>query len=111
MERRSYEGDAVAILLANGQYFGTGANIAPRATLVDGLLDVQVFSVSKWRIPLLYRKATRGLHLGRRGVHRFRSGRLRIETSVPWPVEVDGDYLGPTPVDVSVRPGALLVKI
>lgn len=111
MESRSHRGNAVTIVLANGQYFGTGANIAPRATPTDGLLDVQVFSVPKWRIPLLYRKAIRGLHLSHPGVHRYRSGTLRIETSARWPVEIDGDYLGVTPVEVSVRRSALLLKI
>jgi YegS/Rv2252/BmrU family lipid kinase len=110
-EHRSYEGDAITVVLANGQYFGAGVNIAPRATLVDGLLDVQVFAVSKVRIPLLYRKAMRGLHLADPGVIRHRAARIRLDTPAPWPVEVDGDYLGDTPISVSVLPGALRFKI
>jgi YegS/Rv2252/BmrU family lipid kinase len=111
MEHTTYRGMAITIVLANGQYFGTGANVAPRATLVDGLLDVQIFALSKWRVPLLYRKATRGLHLSHPGVHRYRSGRLTIETGDPWPVEIDGDYLGETPVEVWMIPGAIRLKI
>jgi diacylglycerol kinase (ATP) len=110
-ERRTFAGDAVTIVLANGQYFGAGVNIAPRATLMDGLLDVQVFTVSKVRIPLVYRKATRGLHLGDPGVKRYRAAEITVETAAPWPVEVDGDYLGDTPVRVSVLPGAIRFKI
>ncbi|MBU1865237.1 MAG: diacylglycerol kinase family lipid kinase [Actinobacteria bacterium] len=110
-ERRTFEGDAITVVLANGQYFGAGVNIAPRATLIDGLLDVQVFTVSKSRIPLLYRKATRGLHLSDPGVERYRAERISIATDVPWPVEIDGDYLGETPIEVSLLPGALRFKI
>lgn len=110
-ERRAFEGEAITVVLANGQYFGAGVNIAPRATLMDGVLDVQVFTVSKARIPLLYRKATRGLHLGDPGVQRYRAAEVTVETSSPWPIEVDGDYLGETPVRVSVLPGALRFKI
>jgi diacylglycerol kinase family enzyme len=111
MERGTYSDRAITIVIANGQYFGAGVNIAPRSTLVDGLFDVQVFAVSRRQIPLLYRSALRGLHLRHPGVRRFRSGELRIETPAPWPIEVDGDPLGETPVSVSVREGALRFKI
>ena len=110
-ERRTFEGTAITIVLANGQFFGAGVNIAPRATLVDGLLDVQVFTVTKARIPLLYRKGVRGLHLSDPGVQRHRAATVRITTETPWPVEIDGDYLGTTPVEVSLVPGALRFKI
>jgi len=110
-ERRVFRGDAITVVLANGQYFGAGVNIAPRATLMDGLFDVQVFTVSKARIPLLYRKATRGLHLSDPGVKRYRAAKVAIDTGEPWPVEIDGDYLGETPIEVSLLPGALRFKI
>lgn len=110
-ERGSFKGAAITVVCANGQYFGAGVNIAPRSTLVDGLFDVQVFTVSKARIPLLYRKATRGLHLSDPGVKRFRAERVTIETASSWPVEIDGDYLGETPIEISMLPGALRFKI
>jgi YegS/Rv2252/BmrU family lipid kinase len=110
-ERQEFTGKAITIVCANGQYFGAGVNIAPKATLVDGVLDLQVFSVSKTRIPFLYRKAVHGLHLSDPGVKRFRAGRISIRTESPWPVEVDGDPLGDTPADISVIPGGLRFKI
>ena len=110
-DRHHFVGRAITVVLANGQYFGAGVNIAPRATLVDGLLDVQIMTVSKLRIPLLYRKALHGLHLGDPNVQRFRSARVSVTTEPAWPVEIDGDYLGETPVEVGVVPGGLLFKI
>jgi YegS/Rv2252/BmrU family lipid kinase len=110
-ERHTFEGKAITIVCANGQYFGAGVNIAPRATLVDGVFDLQVFTVSKTRIPLVYRKAVRGLHLGDPGVRRYRAARISIRSDSPWPVEVDGDPLGDTPADISILPGALRFKI
>jgi diacylglycerol kinase family enzyme len=111
MERRTYQGRAIAVVLANGQFFGSGLNIAPKATLVDGLLDVQVFSGTRWSAIPIVPRVRRGLHLSHPSVQRFRSGKLRIEADRPWPIEVDGDYLGETPVDISVLPGALRIKI
>jgi diacylglycerol kinase family enzyme len=53
----------------------------------------------------------RGLHLSHPSVKRFRSGSLLVDADRPWPIEIDGDYLGETPVRVRVLPGALRIKI
>ena len=111
MERRSFEGSAANIVLSNGQFFGFGANVAPKATLVDGLLDVQVFACSKWKAVGLYPKVIKGTHLSEPTIRRFRSGDLAIETDHPWPVEVDGDYLGTTPFRARVLRRAIRFKL
>jgi diacylglycerol kinase (ATP) len=109
--RRSYQGRALAVILANGQYFAGGWNIAPKAALMDGLLDVQVIDVPKTAAPRLVPKLIRGLHLTERGVRRLTLDKVRLETDVPWPVEADGDYLGNTPLVASVLPAAVDLKI
>lgn len=111
MGERSWEGSALTVVLANGQFFGGGVNIAPRATLVDGLLDVQVFACSRARALLLHPKAIRGMHLSDPAVRRFRADEVVLETTRPFPIEVDGDYLGETPLRARVEPGALRFKI
>jgi YegS/Rv2252/BmrU family lipid kinase len=110
-ERRTFEDEALAVVLANGQFFGSNLNIAPKATLVDGVLDVQVFSCSRLQAVPIVRKARRGLHLRHPAVTRFSAAQIEITTRRPWPIEVDGDYLGETPVRVRVLPGALRIKI
>ena len=107
MERRHFTGRAANVVLANGQFFGFGANVAPKATLVDGVLDVEVFACSKWRAMALYPRVVRGTHLTDKDVRRYRSGDLLVETARPWPVEVDGDYLGSTPLRARVLPAAI----
>ncbi len=37
-------GRAIEVVIANGQFFGGGMNIAPKASASDGIADVQVFS-------------------------------------------------------------------
>lgn len=110
-ERRRYESDALAVVMANAQFFAAGWNIAPKATLVDGVLDMQVINCPKTRAPALVPKIIKGTHLSDRAVRRFSAARFDIETAVPWPVEVDGDYLGNTPVSGWVVPAALRLKI
>ncbi|MFP3913556.1 MAG: diacylglycerol/lipid kinase family protein [Actinomycetota bacterium] len=110
-ERREYAGPALAVVMANGQFFAGGWNIAPKAMLVDGKLDLQVIDVPKSQAPTLVPKIVKGLHLGHRGVHRISAASFRLETELPWPVEVDGDPLGNTPVSGRVLPAAIRLKI
>ena len=108
---RSFEGEAIAVVFANGQFFGGGFNIAPRATLVDGMLDVQIITAKKREALRLVPKVARGLHLTDRAVRRFTASEVRVETAVPWPVEIDGEYVGNTPVLARVQGGRIALKI
>lgn len=110
-EKRTYESAALAVIIANAQYFAGGWNVAPKATLVDGVVDIQVIDTKKRRAPSLVPKVIRGTHLRDRAVRRLVAAEFQIATSVPWPVEVDGDYIGNTPVSGRVVPAALTLKI
>ncbi|MFZ0014524.1 MAG: YegS/Rv2252/BmrU family lipid kinase [Acidimicrobiia bacterium] len=110
-ERRTYESEALAVILANAQFFAGGWNVAPKATLVDGVLDVQIINCRKTRAPALVPKIVKGTHLADRSVRRFSAATFTIETDVSWPLEADGDYIGNTPVSGRVLPAALRLKI
>ena len=110
-ERRTYESEALAVILANAQFFAGGWNVAPRATLIDGVLDVQVINCGKTRAPALVPKIIRGTHLSDPAVRRFSAASFEIDTDIPWPLEADGDYIGNTPVSGRVVPAALRLKI
>ena len=111
MERRTFAGRANTVVFANGQYFGFNMNVAPRASPSDGLLDVQVFVGPKTSALSLLPKVSRGRHLAHPMVHRFRTEAATVVTERPWPIEVDGDYLGETPVSVRVEPRSLRLKV
>ena len=110
-ERRTYESDALAVIMANAQFFAGGWNVAPKATLVDGVLDMQIINCAKQRAPALVQKIIRGNHLTDPAVRRFSAAAFTIETDVQWPLEADGDYVGNTPVSGRVIPAALRLKI
>jgi diacylglycerol kinase (ATP) len=110
-ERRTYESDALAVIMANAQFFAGGWNVAPKATLVDGVLDMQIIDCAKQRAPALVQKIITGNHLTDRAVRRFSAATFTIETDVEWPLEADGDYIGNTPVSGRVIPAALRLKI
>jgi len=109
--RRKFSGLALTVVAANAQFFGGGFNIAPRASMVDGLLDIQVISSRRREVAALMRKARGGNHLADPGVRRFVVPEARIEADPPWPVEVDGEPIGRTPLLVRLRAGSLRLMI
>ncbi|MDH3189386.1 MAG: YegS/Rv2252/BmrU family lipid kinase [Acidimicrobiia bacterium] len=110
-ERRTIESEALAVIFANAQFFAGGWNVAPRATLIDGLLDIQVINTAKTRAPALVPKIVRGTHLTDRAVRRISAAEFDLTTSASWPVEADGDLLGNTSVAGRVIPAAINLKI
>lgn len=109
--KRAFHGEAIAVVFANGQFFGGGFNIAPKASLVDGELDVQVIAATKRQAVRLVPKVMRGLHLTDPAVKRFSVPEIRLETEIPWPVEVDGEFIGNTPVVARVQRDRIALKI
>ncbi len=110
-EKRVYESEALAVIFANAQFFAGGWNVAPKATLIDGVADMQIINARKRNAPALVPKIIKGTHLRDPAVRRFSAGNFVIETGVPWPIEVDGDYVGNTPVSGRVVPAAIQLKI
>ena len=99
------------MILANGQFIGAGYNIAPRASMADGLLDVQVITSSRRRMGRLAARARGGNHLSDPGVRRYQAAEVRIEAEEPWPVEADGEPLGDSPLLVRVQAGRIALKV
>ncbi len=109
--RREFCGPALAVVVANAQFFGGGFNIAPRASMVDGLLDVQIITSRRREVAGLMRRARGGDHLADPAVRRFVAPEARIETDLPWPVEVDGEPIGETPLLVRLQAGSIRLMI
>ncbi len=108
---RTFLGPAINVVMANGQYFGGGLNIAPRATVMDGLLDIQVFSGPRRQAFSVMPRVIRGLHLSHPGVRRFIGSEFALESEVPLPVEADGEMIGSGSVKGWLEPGAIRFKI
>ncbi|MGI9642680.1 MAG: diacylglycerol/lipid kinase family protein [Acidimicrobiia bacterium] len=107
IDRHRFEGDAINVVAANGQFFGGGLNIAPRATLVDGDLDVQVFSGPRRNAFTVMPRLLFGSHLTHRAVRRYIGGTVNIGVPDAWPVEADGELLGTGSVAITTIPDAL----
>ena len=110
-ERRTYESEALAVIMANAQFFAGGWNVAPRATLMDGVLDIQIINARKTQAAALVPKLIKGTHLSDPAVRRFTAAEFKIETDPIWPLEADGDLVGNTTVEGRVVPAAIRLKI
>ena len=98
------------MVLGNTRLYGGRVRLTPEAVIDDGLID---------GIALCPRgvadtaRLARKIALGRREderMLRFRTGELRFE-SPGFPVQLDGDPVGETPMTFSVEPRALLVSV
>ena len=108
---RTISADALAVIVANAQFFAWKWNIAPKANLVDNRLDLQVFSPRKSQLPLALPKIVKGVHLKERWVQRRSWESFEVTADPAWPVEADGEMVGFTPMRVSSVPAAIRFKI
>ena len=99
------------MVAANGQFFGGGWNVAPKALLVDGKLDTQLIDLPKTAIPRMLPALMRGMHLTHPGVRRRSLGEFTFTPELEWPVEVDGDPIGHGAFRATMLPTALDLKI
>ena len=102
---------SVLLAVANNRSIGGGMMIAPDALLDDGALDLFIVApLSRLRFLRLFPKVFKGTHAGLPIVSLSRVGSVTIsELSNDIVAYADGERVGPLPVTVSVRPGALRV--
>ena len=102
----------VYCVVANAPAYALNAPLAATARADDGALDGVVFERGSVAALAAYSWAVwRGRHLARGDVRTGRATRLTLDAAAPVPVQVDGDPLGTTPVEVDVVPGALSVIV
>lgn len=112
-EEEVYRGRAVTVAVANGQYFGGGMRMAPRAVVDDGLFDV-VIAKDLSRPDLLANlyRVYRGTHLTHPKISWHRGSRVQVralEPEHPPLLEVDGEQLGHASASYEILPSALKI--
>jgi diacylglycerol kinase (ATP) len=93
----------------NNVSIGGGMRVTPNAILDDGLLDVMVVGpLTRIGFLKLFPRVFKGTHITdpRVSIHRARHVRIEADGVVAY---ADGERVGPLPVDLFVRPGALRV--
>jgi diacylglycerol kinase (ATP) len=108
---RRYEGPMNNLIVANGQFFGGGMKIAPRAAPTDGVFDIQIEHASKREQIAVMPKVFRGEHVPHPDIFEAKRVRVSIETERPLRIEADGELLGHTPASFEVLKNLIRLKV
>lgn len=110
---RIFNAPANMVVLANGQYFAGGMNVAPTASVCDGLLEMYILTDVGKRALLtsLLPRVYRGKHVGRNGVLHVKTSAATIHCPAGMLVEMDGEQIGTSPVRVDIVPRVLPVIV
>jgi diacylglycerol kinase (ATP) len=113
MDGIPYETDASLVVVANVSSYAMNIKVATHAAYDDGLLDICVFESGDAQRATLLSQALRliftGWHDGDQTVRCFRAADVTVESEPEALVQVDGDVVGQTPIEIRVAPGALRV--
>ena len=101
-------GECCWVMSFNLPKYGGGLNIEPDALGDDGLLDVVVFERGSIVSGLRYVAGIcQGRHLEAEDVVRRRGQSIRVESSKPVAYQLDGDYGGQLPLEITTLPAAV----
>ena len=108
---RIYEGRVSNLVVANGQFYGAGMKIAPKAAPTDGLLDIQIQHPTKAEAVALLPRVYRGDHVPHPDILEAKRVKVTIDARPPLPVEADGELLGHTPAAFELLRNAIHLKV
>lgn len=106
----THGGVATMVVVANGQFFGGGLRVAPRAIPSDAMLDVVVGEGTKLQALAALRKMPLGAHVPSETMSEFLADHIALEGTDPVWLEADGEMLGTTPATFDLVPGAFQLK-
>ena len=108
-----YSGSSYLVVVANGQYFGRGMWIAPKALINDGIFDViTVEGMSRLRILLAFKAVYAGTHLKREDVKHTRAASVLVRSEDrPLKLDLDGEEALGQELRFAVMPGAVNVLL
>lgn len=111
LDRRSYGGPIVNVVVANGQFIRDGVRLALKAHPGDGKLDVLIQKGNKRNFVETMTLSLKGEHLPSPKIKEYLASRVEVTAKGELPVEVDGKLGGRTPAIFEIVPQAFKLKI
>ena len=98
--------------VANSKWFGSGIGIAPGALPHDGIADLTLITdVGILTYLRFLPQLIKGVAIADSRIQYLRSMRVTIRTESPLPIEIDGEFVGYTPLHVHVHRGAVRLLV
>jgi diacylglycerol kinase (ATP) len=105
------DGTFSMLVVANGQFFGGGMRVAPRAVPGDGLFDVQVAHGPRGESVKAMQKMFKGEHIPSPHIAEYLASAVTVEGEHPILIEADGEVVGTTPATFDVVADAIPMKV
>jgi diacylglycerol kinase (ATP) len=105
----TFESGGMMMSVGNGVSLGGGMKVTPTALVDDGLLDILVVGpLTRIQFLRIFPKVFAGTHIEDPRVRIVKAKKIRIEAD-DVVAYTDGERFATLPIDIEVRPGALLV--
>ena len=112
IDGKQIRGRILMVVIGNSQLYGGVVKLTAHAILNDGLLDVCVIKGGNmWMAPLRLLSIFLRHYDRDPQVNYYRARQVQILGRKVLPVQVDGDYLGMTPMNFQVAPKSLWVLV
>ncbi len=102
--------ETLLFFASNSASVGGFRKIAPKASIIDGKLDICVFEKMPWNdLPIVLGQALIGEHVRHPNVHYFQASEMKVRslTGADIPLDFDGEKWGFLPAEIRIVPQAL----
>ncbi len=104
LDGKKYDARAMNFVVANAKYFGAGLGISPESELSDGLLEVIVIGdLNVFEYLYFVPKVKKCKKLSYHKIQYYSAKKISIETEVPMPIDMDGEFVGFSPMIISLQ--------
>ena len=108
LDGHRFNSEAVFLIVANSRYIGGNMLVSPRASLIDGRLEVLLLrGVDRWEFLKSFPKVFNGAHLDHPSFEVWQGTHLRLDAEPPQIATPDGEVIGQTPLEFEVLPQRL----
>lgn len=95
---------AMNFVVANAKYFGAGLGISPDSDAADGRLEVIVIGdLNIFEYLYFVPQVRKCRKLSFHKIQYYSAKTISIETEVPMPIDMDGEFVGFTPMNISLN--------
>jgi YegS/Rv2252/BmrU family lipid kinase len=94
---------AMNFVVANAKYFGAGLGISPDSDATDGRLEVIVIGdLNIFEYLYFVPQVRKCRKLSFHKIQYYSAKTISVETEVPMPIDMDGEFVGFTPMNISL---------